>query len=129
MMKLAAEAAPRRNTPPAEPAPAIDLAHLARMTMGEAGLEREVLTLFERQAGILLERMRTAPPPAMVAFAHTLKGSARGIGAWRVAEAAAAVELSAPSSDDHAAVEALGRLAAAVDEASAVIAEIVHGQP
>jgi HPt (histidine-containing phosphotransfer) domain-containing protein len=129
MMKLAVEAAPRRNMPPAEPEPAIDLAHLARMTMGEGSLEREVLTLFERQAGILLARMRAAPPPAMAAFAHTLKGSARGIGAWRVAEAAGALELLAASSDDRAAVEALGHLAAAVAEARAVIADILQARP
>ena len=128
MMKLAAAAAPRPTVPPEQPEPAIDLAHLARMTMGEGSLEREVLTLFGRQAGLLLERMRAAPPPAMAAFAHTLKGSARGIGAWQVAEAAGAVELLAPS-DDRAAVAALDRLAAAVDAARTVIAEILQGQP
>ena len=44
------------------PEGAIDLAHLARMTLGEKSLEAEVLALFDRQAGILLERMRMAPP-------------------------------------------------------------------
>ena len=71
------------------PEGAIDLAHLARMTLGEKSLEAEVLALFDRQAGILLERMRMAPPPAAGAFAHTLKGSAQGIGAWQVAQAQA----------------------------------------
>src|SRR3979490_3183569 len=86
--------------PAAAPAgPAIDLGHLARMTLGEKSLEAEVLALFDRQAGILLARMRQATPPAAGAFAHTLKGSALGIGAWRVAEAAEVVERSAASSD------------------------------
>jgi len=91
------------------PEGAIDLAHLARMTLGEKSLEAEVLALFDRQAGILLERMRMAPPPAAGAFAHTLKGSAQGIGAWQVAEAA--VDLS----------EALDRLAGAIGLARAAI--------
>jgi HPt (histidine-containing phosphotransfer) domain-containing protein len=123
MMKLAPQAARQRTAPPVDPAPAIDLAHLARMTMGEAALEREVLTLFERQAGLLLARMRSAPGPAVAAFAHTLKGSARGIGAWRVAEVAGMVEVEAAQGDDRTAAAALARLAAAVDEAKALIAD------
>ena len=66
----------------------IDLVHLARMTLGERSLEREVLQLFDRQSTLLVARMRSAPPAAIAALAHTLKGSARGIGAWRVARAA-----------------------------------------
>ena len=36
----------------------IDLVHLARMTLGDRGLEREVLELFDRQAGMLIVRMQ-----------------------------------------------------------------------
>jgi hypothetical protein len=125
-MKLAADTAPRQAMPSAGLEPAIDLEHLARMTMGEPGLDHEVLILFERQAGILLARMRGAPAPVVAAFAHTLKGSARGIGAWRVAEAAGVVEVKAGQPDDRAAAEALARLAVAVDEAKAVIADMVE---
>ena len=39
------------------PEQTIDLAHLARMTCGEKSLEAEVLSLFDRQAGMLLARM------------------------------------------------------------------------
>jgi HPt (histidine-containing phosphotransfer) domain-containing protein len=38
------------------------------------------------------------------AAAHTLKGSARGIGAWRVAEAAERLEQAATSAADAAAM-------------------------
>jgi HPt (histidine-containing phosphotransfer) domain-containing protein len=124
-MKLARDTGTRVTVPPGGPVgAAIDLAHLARMTMGEAGLEREVLTLFERQAGILLARMQNAPPPAVAAFAHTLKGSARGIGAWRVAEAADALEAQAAQPHRAAAADALAQLAAAVAEVRAVIADL-----
>src|SRR2546425_11929077 len=79
--------------PPLAPdQPAIDLAQLARMTLGEGSLEQEVLRLFDLQAGILLARMRHAAPNAVAALAHTLTGSARGIGAWNVAAAAEDVE-------------------------------------
>jgi hypothetical protein len=122
-MKLAAEPATARALPCVDPRPAIDAAHLARMTMGEAGLEREVLTLFDRQAGLLLARMRGAPGPVIAAFAHTLKGSACGVGAWRVAEAAGAVETQAARPDGPEA--AVARLAVAVDEAKAQIANLL----
>jgi HPt (histidine-containing phosphotransfer) domain-containing protein len=101
----------------------IDLDHLARMTFGEASLEAEVLSLFDRQAAVLLAHMRDAPPAAVAAFAHTLKGSARGIGAWRVAETASVVEMNAVRADAAGAAQAAARLAAAVDEVRAAIAD------
>jgi HPt (histidine-containing phosphotransfer) domain-containing protein len=107
----------------------IDLEHLARMTLGERSLEAEVLTLFDRQAAILLARMRDSAPAAVAAFAHTLKGSARGIGAWRVAEAAAAVEMNAIQADAGEVAGAVARLAAAVDEAKAAIADRLQLHP
>jgi len=100
----------------------IDLVHLARMTLGERSLEREVLALFDRQATLLIARMRAAQPAAVVTLAHTLKGSARGIGAWRVARAAEAVEVAGPAE----AGAALDALAAAADEARGVIADLLR---
>jgi hypothetical protein len=115
--------APTDAPPPAPVETAIDLEHLARMTLGERGLEAEVLTLFDRQAALLLAHMREAGPAAVAAFAHTLKGSARGIGAWHVAEAAEAVETNATRSGAGDLAGAVARLAAAVDEASAAITD------
>jgi HPt (histidine-containing phosphotransfer) domain-containing protein len=102
----------------------IDLVHLARMTMGDRSLEREVLQLFERQSALLIARMRTAAPAGIATLAHTLKGSARGIGAWRVARAAEALELAA-SAGSAAIAEALDQLGAAADEARTVIRELL----
>src|SRR6478752_3880062 len=73
----------------------IDRSHLSRMTFGDHSLEREVLQLFDRQAELLMERMNASEPAAVATLAHTLKGSAVGIGAGRVARAAAAAELAA----------------------------------
>lgn len=67
----------------------LDLEHLAEQTFGNADLEAEVLRLFLKQARQCLERLRTAPEAGT---AHLLLGSARGIGATRVASAAAALE-------------------------------------
>ena len=38
----------------------IDLVHLARTTLGDRSLEREVLQLFDRQSTLLIARMRYA---------------------------------------------------------------------
>jgi HPt (histidine-containing phosphotransfer) domain-containing protein len=102
--------------------PAIDTAHLKRMTLGERSLEIEVLQLFDRQAGMLLARMNDAPPETIMVFAHTLKGSARGIGAWAVAAAAEAVEGATDGTGPESLADALARLAGSIREAQAAIA-------
>jgi HPt (histidine-containing phosphotransfer) domain-containing protein len=101
----------------------IDATHLARMTLDDRGLEREVLELFVRQTTIILDRIARAEPAIAAAAAHTLKGSARGIGAWRVARAAEMVEEAARTgaSDDET-EEATVELKAASLEASVAIA-------
>lgn len=98
----------------------LDGDHLARMTLGDRGLEGEVLALFDRQAELLLERIRTDEGEAAMA-AHTLKGSARGIGAFAVAHAAEAVEQAAVGARPGP----NARLAAAVSEVRAEIARIL----
>jgi len=71
----------------------IDLVHLARQTLGDVNLEREVLSLFVVQSQVYLLRLQAADTPAeWKRAAHTIKGSARGIGAWPLAEAAEAAE-------------------------------------
>jgi len=122
-MGLSADAAAPTDTLPPASVETIDLEHLARMTLGERSLEVEVLALFDRQAAILLAHMRDSAPAAVAAFAHTLKGSARGIGAWRVAAAADAVEMHAIRADAGGVAGALNRLSAAVEEARAAIAD------
>jgi HPt (histidine-containing phosphotransfer) domain-containing protein len=77
----------------------IDIEHLRRMTQGDAGLEREVLALFSAQAVRLLNSLLVLPTDAG-AVAHTLKGSARAIGAFEVADAAGRLEALLGSGSD-----------------------------
>lgn len=73
--------------------PPVDLVHLSRHTLGNRSLEREVLSLFATQSVIYVDRLRAAADSKDRSEAvHTLKGSAQGIGAFQVAEAAKAVE-------------------------------------
>lgn len=117
-MAIAKLAAP----PPSAVDAIIDASHLARMTLGEPSLEREVLALFDRQAEILLPRIRCGTAPVAAASAHTLKGSALGIGAFAVARAAEAVE-RAGDAELGQAIDALGEALAA---ASAEIARLLR---
>ena len=61
------------------------------MTFGDGALERELLQLFDRQAELLLERMREAMPRGRRARAYAQRFGG-GLGAFGVAPAAAAVE-------------------------------------
>src|SRR5262245_34944391 len=88
--------------PGSEPADVepVDREHLARQTLGDAELEREILALFRRQSGVMLCRLVAARGNEERRMAaHTLKGSARAIGAWRVAAAAEAVEAATQAAD------------------------------
>lgn len=111
---------------PAAAVPVLDRAHLARMTFGDRSLERELMELFDRQAEILLARMRDSEGAAVAALAHTLKGSAVGIGAVGVAEAAAAAERAADLSPPERRA-AIDRLAAAVDRVRPEITALLEG--
>jgi HPt (histidine-containing phosphotransfer) domain-containing protein len=71
----------------------VDLEHLARYTLGERALEREILELFCTQSVLYLEQLRAAMSDRdWRDAAHSLKGSARAIGAWRAAQAAERAE-------------------------------------
>lgn len=71
----------------------VDLVHLARYTLGNRALEREVLELFRTQSQLYLNRLRDAVnEQAWHDAAHTIVGSACGIGAWRVAKTAKTAE-------------------------------------
>lgn len=102
----------------------LDIEHLTRQTFGDRELELEVLALFERQSRDMIARLRAATTAKDWAYAaHTLVGSARGIGAFAVAAAAAAVEGAKLDHLSSQAMAELDRLEAEVAEANAFIAE------
>jgi HPt (histidine-containing phosphotransfer) domain-containing protein len=82
----------------------LDFDHLERMTLGEKALEREVLEMFLAQSAKLIATLASLPVET-AALAHTLKGSARAIGAFKLAERADVLE--AAGQGDTAALAAL----------------------
>jgi HPt (histidine-containing phosphotransfer) domain-containing protein len=101
----------------------IDIEHLQRMTLGDADLEREVLAMFASQTVSLMCELAAASSDRR-ALVHTLKGSARAIGAFRVAEAAEFLEVVLQQGDDPS--EALDELTDAVAGARTAIEEILR---
>ena len=101
----------------------IDIEHLQRMPLGDASLEREVLTMFSAQAAGLIGKLAALPRDA-AALAHTLKGSARAIGAFAVADAAS--DLEAALQQGGNASQALTELKAAIAQARMAVDAILR---
>ena len=67
--------------------PPIDFEHLKTYTAGDFAVEQEVLNLFVHQVEMWLRMLEdSGDEGSWRDAAHSLKGSARGIGAWTVAE-------------------------------------------
>ncbi|HWA03640.1 MAG TPA: Hpt domain-containing protein [Rhizomicrobium sp.] len=90
---------------------AIDLVHLARYTGGDPALNAEILRLFDGQARELVDRLQSIldarDARSWREVTHTLKGAARGVGAFGLGDAAAAAEPIDPSNDLSTASAAL----------------------
>jgi HPt (histidine-containing phosphotransfer) domain-containing protein len=104
---------------------AVDLDHLARYTGGDETLNAEVLRLFDCQTVEMVERLRTIldarDAKAWKEVTHTLKGAARGIGAFEMGNAAAAAEPIDPVRDRGNASIAITTLKASATEVQAFI--------
>ncbi len=104
----------------------IDLVHLARQSLGDRALETELLVLFDRQAAQIMAQISGASPSSDRKFvgdlAHTLKGSARAVGAIGVAAAARAYEDGLETGNING---RLDKLAGTVAEARAAIADLL----
>src|ERR1700742_2251727 len=74
----------------------VDLEHLARYTGGDRAINAEVMRLFDGQATELVERLNSVldarDAKSWKEITHTLKGAARGIGAFGMGDAAAYCE-------------------------------------
>jgi HPt (histidine-containing phosphotransfer) domain-containing protein len=106
----------------------VDLVHLSRVAFGDRALEREVLGLFLRQSAIQLDRLKEArTAQSFGVAAHTLKGSALGIGAQHVATIAAEAEALADQHDTAEAFEVLARLEVRIAESHLYISQLLSG--
>jgi HPt (histidine-containing phosphotransfer) domain-containing protein len=96
----------------------LDKAYLARFTLGNTALEREVLDLFLQHVPCYADALRQASTAkAWHDAAHTLKGAARGVGAWRIARCAEMAERLRFDTDIDRRAFAIDSITESVDEA------------
>jgi len=99
----------------------IDLVHLSKYTLGDRDLECELLGLFRCQSSVYLKRLEEAVSlKDWKDAAHSLKGSAKGIGAWAIADHAETAEQLSVIGEAHS-DQPLQMLRATVDETVAHI--------
>lgn len=79
-------AEPQRSRP-------IDLAHLARQTLGDQGIECEVMRVFEQMIAAYHARLVASRDyEHQMRHLHVIKGASAGVGAWGLAELARLAE-------------------------------------
>ena len=105
----------------------VDLDHLARYTGGDRTLNAEILKLFDGQVsemvGQLLGILEQRDARKWREVTHTIKGAARGVGAFAMGEAAAAAEPVDPAISQDRAVEVIAALRVEGEAVQAFIAE------
>ena len=100
----------------------VDLKHLRRYTLGDLALEKEVLDLFLAQLPQTIAALSHAETDRDWRIAaHTLKGSGRAIGAWRLARLAEQAERVQGVRNRTSCGEAIARIEEAAHEARAFI--------
>lgn len=107
----------------------IDMVHLSKQTLGDHGLECEVLRLFDQMARVYFGRLESSTTEAdVLRHLHTIKGAAAGVGAWGMAELAKAAE-DEIRSGMPVNPERIDDLEIAVHEVSAFINDILANEP
>lgn len=97
---------------------AIDFDHLSRYTMNNADLEQEILQLFCNQSHDYVATLKDSLDDLenWKQATHALKGSARGVGAWRIAAETQVAELMVGSALYTDRVAAIHAIAFALEE-------------
>ena len=95
------------------PERAVDLDHLDRYTGGNRALNQEILQIFDTQCQEIVAKLEgligdAADAKSWRELTHSLKGAARGVGAFALADAVADAEKA--GSDRLAAIGAIERI-------------------
>ncbi len=103
----------------------IDLVHLSRQSLGDPGLESEILMMFDQMVHTHMSRIRETVDVEVILYnLHALKGASAGVGAKSIAVLAltAEQEMKASQKLSH---ESLADLRIAVEEVRHFIAELL----
>jgi HPt (histidine-containing phosphotransfer) domain-containing protein len=104
------------------------MVHLSKQTLGDHGLECEVLRLFDQMARVYFGRLESSTTEAdMLRHLHTIKGAASGVGAWAIADLAKSAEEEVRAGIVNP--ERIDDLEIAVQEASVFIGDMLANEP
>jgi len=105
----------------------VDLVHLARYTGGDRTLNAEILRLFNGQLGDMVGQLLTVLQQRDARkwreITHTIKGAARGVGAFAMGDAAATAEPVDPTTSPDRAVQVIEALRVEREAVQAFIEE------
>ncbi|VAW19797.1 hypothetical protein MNBD_ALPHA12-671 [hydrothermal vent metagenome] len=103
----------------------IDLVHLAKQSLGDPGLEEEILRMFDQVVQTYVRRVsKNIACEEVLADLHALKGAARGVGAFGIAAMAEAGEAEARK-DGALSAETLSDIGIAVEEVRSFISQLL----
>ncbi len=106
----------------------IDMVHLSRQTLGDPGLEAEVLRLFDQMVRVYFGRLEaSAGSEDQLRHLHTIKGAAAGVGAFSLAQLARAAEDEVRDAGGLT-PERIADLGIAVQEVSGFIAQMLPAE-
>ena len=103
----------------------IDLVHLSRQSLGDPGLEAEILRMFDQMLLTHMSRIRQSTDvETLLLNLHSIKGASAGVGANNIAVLARAAEMETNLAGklSH---ECLADLRMAVEEVRYFIAELL----
>jgi HPt (histidine-containing phosphotransfer) domain-containing protein len=105
----------------------VDLDHLARYTGGDKSLNAEILRLFDGQISEMVTQLQSVleqrDQKSWRQVTHTIKGAARGVGAFGMGQAAADAEPVDPAAYPDQAGQALEKLKSKGEAVQAFIAD------
>ena len=104
----------------------IDFDHLGQYTLGDKALQDELLRLFQAQLASQCVALAACHDAKVWRQAvHTLKGAARAVGAWQIADIADTLEATdiAAAADRRAGLDRLTAAKACFDEGLALLIE------
>jgi HPt (histidine-containing phosphotransfer) domain-containing protein len=105
----------------------VDLDHLARYTGGDKSLNAEILRLFDGQISEMVTQLQSVLEQRDLKtwrqVTHTIKGAARGVGAFGMGQAAADAEPVDPAAHPDQAGQALEKLKSKGEAVQAFIAD------
>jgi HPt (histidine-containing phosphotransfer) domain-containing protein len=112
-----------RQVAPVQAEGGFDRQHLARYTMDNADLEREIIGLFLQQLPAIVETLKVAASrDDWRMAAHTLKGSAAAVGATAIHESALELEQVSFAANVNVKNTAIQTLDARVDRFRRIVA-------